>query len=70
MQEVLQTIERSLQDFDAVCMATALHAIASLRGPQTQYEGLKQRSEIQSLLAAISKVSLICLHCLKGVNSR
>ena len=55
LQEVLQNIEISLPDYDAVCMATALHTIASMRGSHISHEGLKDKPVILMLMKAVSK---------------
>lgn len=56
VQEILAKIRTSLADFDAVCMATALHTMASLKGLPAQYDSLKSSAEMQSLMQAIGEL--------------
>lgn len=55
IQEILAKVATSLAEFDAVCMATALHTIASLRVSALEYEGLNNRAEVKQLLEAVSE---------------
>jgi len=48
-QEVLELVRTSAADFDAVCMATALHKMASLDGDPQQYKLLGDRPELTRL---------------------
>lgn len=43
--------------FDAVCMATSLHALASLRATPQAYADLFQRAEARALMAHISALA-------------
>ena len=48
-QEVLELVHTSAADFDAVCMATALHKMASLDADPQQYKLLGDRPELTRL---------------------
>ena len=49
LQEVLELVRTSAADFDAVCMATALHKMASLDADPQQYKLLGDRPELMRL---------------------
>ena len=49
MQEVLELVRTSAADFDAVCMATALHKMASLDADPQQYQLLTDSPELTRL---------------------
>lgn len=57
LQDILSKIKESLSSFDAVCMATALHSLASLRSSPAEYAALPDREEVKSLFIAISRQS-------------
>jgi hypothetical protein len=54
-QEVLELVRTSGADFDAVCMATALHKMASLDADPQQYKLLGDRPELTRLKDMICK---------------
>lgn len=56
MQEVLELVRTSAADFDAVCMATALHKMASLNADPQQYQLLADRPELTRLKDLICKL--------------
>lgn len=49
LQEVLELVRTSAADFDAVCMATALHKMASLDADPQQYQLVADRPELTRL---------------------
>ena len=49
MQEVLQVVKSSHADFDAVCMATALHKMGSLDADALHYRLLEDSQELTRL---------------------
>lgn len=49
LQDVLELVRNSAADFDAVCMATALHKMASLDADPHQYQLLADRPELTRL---------------------
>lgn len=51
----------SLADFDSVCMATALHMMATLRAPPSQYQGLASNEDFKRLLETIRKTPVAML---------
>ncbi len=64
MQEVLDLVAVSAADFDAVCMATALHKMASLDADPQQYKLLGDRPELTRLKDMICEPStLFMLQC-------
>ena len=52
----MEVVRSSLVSFDAVCMATALHTMASLNMPN-QYERLPDDPDFQQLMQMIGMVS-------------
>ena len=60
MQEVLGLGSTSAVDFDAVCMATALHKMASLDADPQQYKLLADRPELARLKQMICESSFGC----------
>ena len=55
-QEVLEQVNCYLPEFDPVCMATALHTMASLRAPATSYKSLETNMAYKNLLLAIGEL--------------
>ncbi|DBA96718.1 TPA: hypothetical protein ACH3X1_015560 [Trebouxia sp. C0004] len=55
IDEVLELVRTSAADFDAVCMATALHKMASLDADPQQYKLLGDRPELTRLKDMILK---------------
>ena len=63
MQEILEVVRTSAADFDAVCMATALHKMASLDTDAQQYQLLADRPELTCLKDLICELhTLLSLH--------
>ena len=56
LQEVLALVRISAADFDPVCMATALHKMASLDADPLQYKMLADRPELKSLKDLIGEL--------------
>jgi tellurite resistance protein len=52
-QDIVRVIHEDLDNFDAVCMATALHALASQRASNAQYAALFERPELLQLMHVI-----------------
>ena len=61
MQEILELVHSSAADFDAVCMATALHKMASLDADPQQYQLLADRPELKRLKDLICKLHTLGL---------
>lgn len=53
MQAVMSVVQQDLDKFDAVCMATALHTLASMRASCQQYSALFERQEVLRLMHVI-----------------
>lgn len=56
-QGVLEVVRADLGGFDAVCMATALHALASLRAAPQAYADLFERASARALMRHIGAPS-------------
>ena len=54
-QEVLGVVEASLEDFDAVCMATALSKMANLKATPNQVDGLAVHPQLDRLKRRIGE---------------
>jgi hypothetical protein len=55
MQAVIAVVQQDLDKFDAVCMATALHTLASMRASAQQYAALFERPEVLRLMHVIGE---------------
>ena len=64
MQEILEVVRSSAADFDAVCMATALHKMASLDADPQQYQQLADKPELTRLKDLICKLHMLELSLL------
>lgn len=62
LQDVLELVRSSAADFDAVCMATALHKMASLDADPKQYQLLADRPELTRLKDLICERTTLCVH--------
>lgn len=63
LQDVLKLVRTSAADFDAVCMATALHKMASLDADPQQYKLLGDRPELSRLKEMICEMSSLTHQC-------
>lgn len=54
-QAVIGVVQQELDKFDAVCMATALHTLASMRASAQQYAALFERPEVLRLMHVIGE---------------
>ena len=54
-QAVIGVVQQELDKFDAVCMATALHTLASMRASAQQYAALFEGPEILRLMHVIGE---------------
>ncbi|BDA46187.1 probable RAP domain-containing protein, chloroplastic [Coccomyxa sp. Obi] len=52
-EAVMSVVQQDLDKFDAVCMATALHTLASMRASAQQYSALFERQEVLRLMHVI-----------------
>ncbi|CAL8462328.1 g1861 [Coccomyxa elongata] len=52
-EAVMSVVQQDLDKFDAVCMATALHTLASMRASTQQYSALFERQEVLRLMHVI-----------------
>ena len=74
LQEVLDLVRSSAADFDAVCMATALHKMASLDADPQQYKHLGDRPELTHLKDMICELLIsggrtaVPLHAHEGLT--
>lgn len=55
LQAVLKHVRASLHEFDSVCMATAMHTMASIRAPFSSYSSLETNPDYLALLDAIGE---------------
>ncbi len=51
-------MQQDLEKFDAVCMATALHTLASMRASGQQYAAVFERPELLQLMHVIGECPL------------
>lgn len=49
----MSVVQQDIDKFDAVCMATALHTLASMRASTQQYSALFERQEVLRLMHVI-----------------
>ena len=57
---MLELVRTSAADFDAVCMATALHKMASLDADPQQYQSVADRPELTRLKGLICEPITLC----------
>lgn len=55
---MISVVQQDLEKFDAVCMATALHTLASMRASGQQYAALFERPELLQLMNVIGECPL------------
>lgn len=68
MQAVLDVVKESAISFDAVCMATAVHKMASFRKPVAYYKRISQYAPFQELQKLIGEPQLECWKQLEHVR--